>query len=130
MSHPDELYRDRWLSAFTATYSTVAVISTGFIAIAAILWPEAAHFPLLVVIGLSLIQLFLVLLLFRMLRELYDKLAYWTPKFETEDEYQKIYAQEIGANVKSKRRRKFFELLIHILFPIQVAFLVYAFLAK
>ncbi len=125
LEEQNEIYRDRFLNSFFASYSMIGVLAGIVVAIAAIIRTPDNSWIVDLATFLSVVQILLIVLMFHRFRRTYDLLGF-APK-EADDASDHPYNSNTKdyAN-KSKIIRRISEKVIHLALLAQVILLVIA----
>jgi hypothetical protein len=125
MEELNEIYRDRFLNAFFASYSMIGVLAGIVVAVAAII-RTPSNFWLVDWAGiLTIIQVLIILLMFHLFRRIYDLLGF-APKEADADPNHIHHTKAKNYANTAKKVRKVSEFFIHLMILAQMALIVAA----
>jgi hypothetical protein len=121
----NEIYRDRFLNSFFASYSMIGVLAGIVVAVAAIIRKPDNSWIVDFASFLSFIQILLIVLMFHRFRRTYDLLGF-APKKADNAPCHVYNSKTMDYANKSKIIRRFSEKVIHLALLGQIVLLVIA----
>lgn len=125
MEELNEIYGDRFLNSFFASYSMIGVFARIVVAVAAIVRTPDNSRIVNFASFLSIVQILIILLMFHLFRRTYDLLGF-APKEADEEPNHPHNAKAQNYSNAAKKVRKGSELVIHFLLVAQIMLLVIA----
>lgn len=118
----NEIYRDRFLNSFFASYSMIGVLAGIVVAVASIIRTPFNSWMVDLASVAAVVQILLILLMFHLLRKTYDILGF-APK-EADEDLGHVYNSKSKKYVSAARKiRKGAEIVIHLLLVAQMILL-------